>query len=81
MTVSTSAKTPPKRRAKAKPQAADAANDNRCEQDPAPRRQISPDLASLLAERETQLMMEADNVGMEQLIAALTRIPIPRKKR
>jgi hypothetical protein len=41
---------------------------------------ISPELASLLAAEDTRLIMEADNVGMEQLVAALTRIPIPRRK-
>ena len=46
-----------------------------------PTAQISGELASLLAGEETRLVMEADNVGMEQLIAALTRIPIPRRKK
>jgi hypothetical protein len=45
---------------------------------PAP---ISPELGSLLAAEETRLIMEADNVGLEQLIAALTRIPIPHRKK
>lgn len=42
---------------------------------------LSPALISLLEGRETKLLMEADNVGVEQLITALTRIPIPRRKR
>jgi hypothetical protein len=42
---------------------------------------ISPELTSLLDAEETRLIMEADNVGLEQLIAALTRIPIPRRKK
>ena len=45
-----------------------------------PTAQISTELASLLVAEETRLVMEADNVGMEQLVAALTRIPIPRRK-
>jgi hypothetical protein len=46
-----------------------------------PMQPISRELASLLAEPETRLMMEADNVGLEELLAALTRIPIPRPRR
>ena len=45
-----------------------------------PAARVSPELASLLATEETRLIMEADNVGMEQLVAALTRIRIPRRK-
>jgi hypothetical protein len=40
---------------------------------------VSSDLASLLAEPETRLIMQADNVGLEELVAALTKIPIRRR--
>jgi hypothetical protein len=42
--------------------------------------QASPQLAGILATEQTRLIMQADNVGMEQLVAALTRISIPRRK-
>ncbi len=45
-----------------------------------PTAQTSTELASLLAADETRLIIEADNVGMDQLVAALTRIPIRRRK-
>lgn len=41
---------------------------------------LSPELANLLAARETRMLMDADEVGLEQLITALLRIPIPRRK-
>ena len=47
--------------------------------DPTP--QIRRELASLLAEPETRKIMEADNVGLEELVAALTRIPIPGRRK
>ena len=43
--------------------------------------QVSTAVASLLAGPEMRLMMEADNVGLEELVAALTRIPIPRRRK
>lgn len=42
---------------------------------------ITPELADLLRARETRLLMQADGVGMEQLVAALMRIQIPRRTR
>jgi len=42
--------------------------------------QVSPKLAGILAAEETRLVMQADNVGMEQLVASLMRISIPRRK-
>jgi hypothetical protein len=41
---------------------------------------MSSEASGLLAAEEPHVLMEADNVGMEQLIAALTRVRIPRRK-
>jgi hypothetical protein len=41
---------------------------------------MSLEFASQLAAEETCLIMESDRVGMEQLVAAFTRIPIPRRR-
>jgi hypothetical protein len=46
-----------------------------------PTAHISAELASLVGAEETRLVVEAGNVGLEQLIAALTRIPIPRRRK
>jgi hypothetical protein len=40
----------------------------------------NPEAAGLLAAGETRSLMEADNVGMEQLVAALARMCKPRRK-
>jgi hypothetical protein len=86
MTHSTSGRTPPtkslngqvrlKQEARASSRENTLSHDSR---DPTP--QISRELASLLAKPETRQIMEADNVGLEELVAALTRIPIPRSRR
>jgi hypothetical protein len=41
---------------------------------------MGSEASGLLAAEETHLLIEADNIEMEQLIAALTRIRIPRRK-
>ena len=46
-----------------------------------PTAQIGAELPSLVGAEETRLVIEADNVGLEQLIAALTRIPIPHRRK
>jgi len=43
--------------------------------------QVNSALVDLLSEPETRLIMEADNVGLEELVATLTRIKIPRRRK
>jgi hypothetical protein len=86
MTDSTSGRTPPARRlngqVRPKQNARALSHENKLWQDRGNRtQQISAELAVLLAEPETRLIMEADNVGLEELVAALTRIPIPHRRR
>jgi hypothetical protein len=85
MTDSTSRRTPPSKRrngqVRPRQDTKDSSRDDR--RSPARREpaQISPAVASLLREPETHLVMKADNVGLEELVAALTRIPIPRRRK
>jgi len=43
-------------------------------------RKLSPALARLLAAHETQLVMAADHVAPEQLIATLTKVQAERQR-
>jgi hypothetical protein len=84
MTNSTYGRTPPsKRRSGQVRPRQDARDSSRDDSSPARREpaQVSPAVANLLREPETRLVMEADNVGLEELVAALTRIPIPRRRK
>jgi hypothetical protein len=84
MTRSTSGRTPSSKRRNGQvgvgqgPHA--SLRESKSSQDRNPTQRISPELADLLAGQEARLIMEADNVGLEQLIAALNRIPIRRRK-
>jgi hypothetical protein len=60
---------------------ASSREDNLSQDHRKPSQQVSTAIASLLTGPETRLMTEADNVGLEELVAALTRIPIPRRRK
>ena len=86
MTETTSGRTPPAKNlggeVRLKREARVARRENAPSQDGCkPTQVIGRELASLLAEPKTRLIMEADNVGLEELVAALTRIPIPHPRR
>jgi hypothetical protein len=82
MTHSTSGRTPPSRprdgQVRLEQERRAPSREGNLSQDGKPTEQVSPEFANLLAEQKTHSIMEPDNVGLEQLIAVLTRIPIRR---
>jgi hypothetical protein len=86
MTQTASGRTPPaknlggevrlKREARVSPRENTSSQEGR-----KPTQLVNRELESLLAAPETRLVMEADNVGREELVAALTSIPIPHPRR
>ena len=86
MTDSTSGRTPPSKRlnSQLRPEqgaTASPGKNKRSRKPEGPERRVSPGVASLLTEPETPLMRETDNIGLEELVAALTRIPLRRRGR